>query len=201
MDNLSKLAASGGSDIYGAGTYRFFNNDIDTITLSGSSGTATITCNGLSKLATFNSTLTQTATDFVTAWAAAYLLMGITVTSSTNTLIFTSIGLTKNGATAIVNVTTDLAGTIVSTKSGYGTAQLPHPIYAINIVTDAVITSYREYPRGTGSGIYKTNSYVTVGTKTLLTTTITAGSPVVVFEWPVVEIVIASGTVTLDFVK
>jgi hypothetical protein len=67
---------------------------VDTITLSGSGGTANITVGNLSKIATFNSTLAQTATDFVTAYADAYLDIGIILTqgvsSHTKDLIFTA---------------------------------------------------------------------------------------------------------------
>jgi hypothetical protein len=89
---------------------------VDTVTLTGATGTANITAGGLTKLATFNSTLTQTATDFVTDHAAAYLVVGITVTSSGADVIFTA---TVTGVAftspITVNVTTDLVGTTVNT--------------------------------------------------------------------------------------
>jgi hypothetical protein len=290
MEPLAKLSASGGNDVYGAGTYKFFDSDVSTVTLTGTVGTATITCHGLAKVATYATSLTVTAANFASVNYDAYKAIGITLTNSGETVIFTSTGLTRNGVTSIVNLTTDLAGTVVVTKTGgqdtatftlsatgtnkgmvtvnglsksfawdtnVGTTsaafvaanaaaylaigivltgtvtliftaavgvpitdatfstlsgdaaativrtstKLPHPIYGLNIITDAVITSYKHYPRGTGSGIYKTNSYVQPGYKLVLGTTITVGSAVTVFEWPVVEIVIASGTVTFDFVK
>lgn len=89
-----------------------------TITLTGTGGTANVTAaGGLTKLATFNGTLTQTAADFVTSHAAAYLAVNIVVTSSGADLIFTS----SYSGTAFVfpvitNATPNLAGTVVMTQ-------------------------------------------------------------------------------------
>ena len=89
---------------------------VDTVTLTGTVGTANVTAGGLTKLAEFNGTLTQTATDFVTDFAAAYLVVGITVTSSGADIIFTA---TVPGVAftspVTVNVVTNLAGTTVNT--------------------------------------------------------------------------------------
>ena len=67
---------------------------IDIITLSGTSGTAMITVGNLSKIATFNGTIGQTATDFVNAYATAYFNIGIVLTQgiggSQANLIFTA---------------------------------------------------------------------------------------------------------------
>jgi hypothetical protein len=110
----------------------------DRITLSGSSGTANITAGGttvngvtdsavgpLTKLATWNSTLTQTAADFVTAWAAAYLAIGLVVTAASGVLTFKASDTTSAKAKGaffpqakIANVTTNLAGTVVTADAG-----------------------------------------------------------------------------------
>jgi len=89
----------------------------DTITLSGSSGTASITvAGGLTKTVTFSGNLTTTATNFKTANAAAYLAQGITLTSSTNTLIFESVTAGEYFDNPIItNATGDLAGTVANT--------------------------------------------------------------------------------------
>lgn len=58
------------------------------VTLTGTSGTANVIVDGVEYLATFASTLTQTATNFVTAHAATLLALGITVTSSGAILTF-----------------------------------------------------------------------------------------------------------------
>jgi hypothetical protein len=63
---------------------------VDTVTLSGTSGTANLTCAGVIRVLTFNTSLTQTATDFVTANEAADSGVGVVLTSSGPDLIFTS---------------------------------------------------------------------------------------------------------------
>jgi hypothetical protein len=290
VEPLDKLSAQGGNDLFAAGTYKFFDTDVDTITLSGSTGTATITCHGLAKVATYATSTTVTAANFVSTNYDAYAAIGVIVSNSGATIVFTSTGLTRNGITSIVNLTTDLAGTIVRTKTGgidtatftlsatgtnkgmvtvnglsksfawdtnVGTTsaafvaanaaaylaigivltgsvtliftaavgvpiteatittlsgdttativrtstKLPHPVSSFNVITDAVITSYKYLARGTGSGIYKINPMVKPGYKKFLGTTIVVNNPVQVFEWPVVEIVIASGTMNLNYTK
>lgn len=63
---------------------------IDTVTLTGTGGTANIVCGNLEKVATFNGTLTQTATDFASDNFVAYAAIGITVTSLNAGIIFTA---------------------------------------------------------------------------------------------------------------
>lgn len=96
---------------------------VDTITLTGASGTANVTlAGGLTKLATFaaggTQDLPQTAADFVTSHAAAYLVEGITITNSGDDIIFTA---TQAGAAftspAIANVSGDLAGSVANTQA------------------------------------------------------------------------------------
>lgn len=90
---------------------------VDEITLSGATGDANITCNGVTKLATFDSDLNITASDFVTLWAADYLAVGIVLTASGSDLIFTSnvLGAEFTGTTSITNVTPDLDGSASTT--------------------------------------------------------------------------------------
>jgi hypothetical protein len=90
---------------------------VDTLTLTGTSGTAVVgAAGGLSKTATFNSDLTTTASDFVTANAAAYLAEGIVLTSSTADLIFTSSTASATFTSpTIANATGDLAGSVAHT--------------------------------------------------------------------------------------
>jgi len=72
----------------------------------------------LTKLATFDTDLTTTAADFVTAHEAAYLVAGIVLTSSTADLIFTaSVAGTPFSAPVAVNLTGDLNGTEVATTA------------------------------------------------------------------------------------
>lgn len=84
----------------------------NTVTLTGTSGTANITVNGVAYLATFNTNLTTTASDFVTSHATALSTAGVTVTSSAAVLTFVSadpsVLFTISDA---VNASGDLAGT------------------------------------------------------------------------------------------
>lgn len=93
------------------------NKQIDTLTLTGTSGTANIIVNGNTYLATFNTDLPTTASDFVTAYASELLnKFSIVLTSSTADLIFTS---NSNGdafgVKSITNVSGNLAGSIANT--------------------------------------------------------------------------------------
>ena len=91
---------------------------VDTITLTGTSGTANLSVGGVNYLATFNTDLTTTAADFVTAHASALSTAGITVTSAAAVLTFTAnVGGTAFAIVAPVNVSGDLAGTTASVTS------------------------------------------------------------------------------------
>jgi len=94
-------------------------SQVYTVTLTGISGTATIAgAGGLSLTATFSSTLTTTASNFVTANAAAYAAVGITLTSSNANLIFTAtLPTTIFVPPTVTNATGDLAGTVVYTTA------------------------------------------------------------------------------------
>lgn len=88
---------------------------VDSLTVIGSSGTANVSGpGGLIKLMTFNTSETQTATDFVTLHAAAYLAKGIVLTRNTSKLIFTAnvAGVSFIHPT-IATVTGDLTGSVV----------------------------------------------------------------------------------------
>lgn len=91
---------------------------VDTHTLTGTSGTANISINSVNYLATFNATLTQTAADFVTTHAAALLALGIVVTSSVADIILTSnVAGQPFTSSAAVNVSGNLAGIKVATTA------------------------------------------------------------------------------------
>ena len=82
-----------------------------TATLTGTSGTANVTINGVDYLATFNTNLTTTASDWVTANATALLALGFTVTSS-GAIITVSALTTVFPTIAVTNVTLTLGGTL-----------------------------------------------------------------------------------------
>lgn len=92
---------------------------VDTVTLTGSSGTCNITINGVTYLATFVTSLTATTAAFVTSHAAALLLRDITVTSSTDTLIFTAniAGQPNSAPTISAAITGNLTGTNAATTA------------------------------------------------------------------------------------
>lgn len=65
--------------------------DIYRVYLSGDSGTANIECNGTTRLATFNSSLSQTCADFVAAYVSSY--PGLTLGHTPGNDYFTFTGL------------------------------------------------------------------------------------------------------------
>ncbi len=98
---------------------------VDTHTLTGTSGTANININGVNYLATFTTDLTTSAANFVTSHAAALLLRGIVVTSSTVTVILTAaIAGQPFLSVAPANVTGNLAGTLALTTANTAAAAL-----------------------------------------------------------------------------
>lgn len=102
-----------GSGFQGTGT------QLEVIRLGGTSGTANITlAGGLTKLVTFNASLTQTATDFVTNFAAGYAAAGITLTSVGPYLKFLdAVPGTGITAPAITNATGNQAGKVYHSQA------------------------------------------------------------------------------------
>lgn len=100
---------------------------VDTVTITGTGGTANITVNGVAYLATFATDLTTTAANFVTSHAATILARehGIVVTSSTDTIIFTAgiAGRPQTISDAVV-VSANLAGTVAATTANTAPADL-----------------------------------------------------------------------------
>jgi len=106
------------TDIIGEVTEIPYITRVDTITIAGSSGTATIVCDGVSKVLTFVASISSSIDTFITANAAAYLAGGVVLTKSgTNKLVFTSLtpNLNFTGNTTGANASGDLAGTVVAT--------------------------------------------------------------------------------------
>lgn len=88
---------------------------IDTVTLNtGTSGTANILCDGVTKLATFFNSYAETAASFVVDHASSYLSGGVVVTSSGADIIFTSsvAGTDFTGSTTITNVPNSFRGSL-----------------------------------------------------------------------------------------
>ncbi|MEK7499264.1 MAG: hypothetical protein AAB649_01520 [Patescibacteria group bacterium] len=98
---------------------------VATHSVTGTSGTATIVINTTTYLITYATSTTQTATNFVTSWAATLLARGIVVTSSTADIILTAkIPGVAFTTVAGVNVTGDLDTTLVATTANTAPAAL-----------------------------------------------------------------------------
>lgn len=109
--------------------------NVRTATLTGTSGTANVTINGTAYLATFDTDLTTTAANFVTAHAATILArFGRCVVTSSGAGIIVTSGVPGLAVTvAVANVSGNLAGSVANTtanventtlKSGAGKAIL-----------------------------------------------------------------------------
>ena len=86
---------------------------IEYVTLTGGSGSADISALGQVWFATWNTSLTQTAADFVTAYAADFVPLNITLTSNAQDIIFTETAPTGGfDAPSIDNSTGTLDGGI-----------------------------------------------------------------------------------------
>jgi hypothetical protein len=116
MDNIIEQCAGALVVMKRVNGYR-----VDTITLTGSTGTLNITVGGITSLATFSMTLSITAQDFVTAYESDYDAVGIVLTSSGADLIFTAkvAGTEFDGETSLVNASGNLFGSIAYTTSSY----------------------------------------------------------------------------------
>lgn len=116
IDNIIEQCAGALCVVKRTDTYR-----VDTITLTGSTGTCNILVGGFTGLATFSMTLSITAQDFVTAYESDYDGVGIVLTSSGNDLIFTAkvAGTEFDGETSLVNASGNLFGSIAYTTSSY----------------------------------------------------------------------------------
>ena len=113
---------------------------VDTVTLTGTSGTGIIRGPaGIRKDVVWNTSLTQTAADFVTDHANAYAAYGITVTSSGADIIFTA-------ATAgwdfkspyFLNQSGNLGGTTVNTTANLQSAIDKHGLVATHPVGEKI---------------------------------------------------------------
>jgi hypothetical protein len=116
MDNIIEQCAGALCVMKRVNGYR-----VDTITLTGSTGTCNITVGGLSGTAIFSMTLSITAQDFVSNNVLAFDSIGITLTSAGSHLIFTSQvpGAEFDGDTSLQNISGNLFGTIAYTTPAY----------------------------------------------------------------------------------
>jgi hypothetical protein len=93
--------------------------NVRTATLTGTSGTANVTINGVNYLATFATNLTTTAANFVTAYAATIAARhgNAVVTSSGAGIVVTSAVPGQAVTVAVANVSGDLAGSVANTTA------------------------------------------------------------------------------------
>ena len=105
---------------------------IDTITItpsSGGSGTADIYCNGVIREITWTTNRSLSISNFVGDHEAAYAAAGVTLTSTTSTLIFTAStpGVPFSNPTYINNTSGTISGTIANTQANItGVARVDH---------------------------------------------------------------------------
>lgn len=105
---------------------------VDTVTLTGTSGTCNVTFNGVAYLATFTTDLTTTTANFVTSHAAALLLRGVVVTSSTDTIIFTSA--VPGNPFAAVTISAAVSGNLTGTRAATTANTAPSDLAADEIL-------------------------------------------------------------------
>ena len=116
---------------------------VDEITLTGTSGRARVTVNGINATAVWvpdsATDLTTTAALFVTLFATLYDAANITLTSSGATLIFTSqvLGMEYEGDSAVLNLEGDLGGTVAYTTAAHGSVLYPTTEWARRGVSEA----------------------------------------------------------------
>jgi hypothetical protein len=183
-------------------------SNVVTFTLTSATSHAGATClitvNGLSKKATFATSIEITSTAFVAANAAAYLAVGLVLTGTT-TIIFTAQADWEITGPSIQTLHSDLTGTYVATNT-----KLPHPICAFSVHEDAVITSLKHLvtlqpnitnPNESSTAVMPINGVAVPAYKHLFGATLNTGAPVFIFQYPVVELILASGELVVYYVK
>lgn len=112
----------------------------DTITLAGDFGTASITSGGVTKVATFVTSPTATATAFKNANVSDYLAAGIVLTNSGADLIFEASSVGVPFLTSIVYGTSDLDGTVAHTTANVTAVKQKETLTLTGTIGEALIT-------------------------------------------------------------
>ena len=99
--------------------------EVDTVTMTGTAGTANLVYGGVNYLFTFDTSLTKTNTDALALHAAALLLRGVVMTVSVADVILTSvIPGSPTPVPSVTNLTGNLAGTNADTTANTAPAAL-----------------------------------------------------------------------------
>lgn len=107
------------------------------VTLTGSSGTADISFGSSDFTATFDTNLTTTASNFVTAHSSALSALGITVTSDAAVLTFADKA--QNGEPTVTEGTGNLAGTVAEgTAIAGNVSNACQTVYETDVLTQPV---------------------------------------------------------------
>lgn len=112
--------------------------DIYRVVLTGSGGSAGITCNGITRTATFNGSLAQTCADFVATYAGSF--PGLTLAHTPGLEYFTFTGIISGASVA--NISGDLYGNASHTQTAVkrkDTITLTGDSGEANILCDGVI--------------------------------------------------------------
>lgn len=141
------------------------------VQLTGSDGSVSIGYDGWAYPVTWNTSLTQTAADFVTSYATPFLNMGIILTSSTDTLIFTAAvaGVPFGDITVIYTSPIVVLNSIYTIQDGQngtpiaisfsatntGAAGIVRVYYTLRNSSHASIqTNYQDFNMSVGTGVY-----------------------------------------------
>jgi hypothetical protein len=109
------------TDVYEGVFQKAFAARYHTVTLSGSSGTASLKYGGYEYHFAFNGTLNQTVVDFATDYADDYAEVGVTLTGASNPLIITddlAAAAEYFAVPQVHNLTGNLAGAVVTYPAG-----------------------------------------------------------------------------------
>jgi hypothetical protein len=152
------------------------------VQLTGSDGTVSIGYDGMAFPVTFDTSLTQTATNFVTAYATPFLNEGIILTSSGDTLIFTAAvaGVPFGDITIIYTTPIVVLNSIYTIQDGQTGTPIAISFSATNTGAAGIVrvyynlrdsshtpvqTYYQDFNMSVGTGIYNITGliYTAVG--------------------------------------
>lgn len=150
---IAKLKEKGIAADSGVGTAQ-----VDRVMLTGIDGTVIIEYRGYKFPVVFNTNLTTTASDFVTTHSTAFAALGVTLTSSTGTLIFTA---AVAGIPLSVILVRPESGTLSGVVVTF-TANVTNPLVMHGIAGVSLAVGEKIYARTEFEGIQLTSGTVMV---------------------------------------